>query len=134
MDQNEKDKQKLAIYNQDINKFKGKIQKKNQNNRTEDEWKTTFELYHQDKTAKIGEKTAKIQEISARKTHQIQQRNELSEMVKTIGKKHAFKKYDQFALNTSCFWGSTGSNITPIVQFQEIIVTKIMNKLIYYYC
>ena len=34
-----------------------------------------------------------------------------------IGKKHAFKKYDQFALNTSCFWGSTtGSNIiTPVV-------------------
>ena len=23
-----------------------------------------------------------------------------------IGKKHAFKRYDQFALNTSCFWGS----------------------------
>ena len=22
-----------------------------------------------------------------------------------IGKKHALKKYDQFALNTSCFWG-----------------------------
>ena len=28
---------------------------------------------------------------------------------KEIGKKHALKKYDQFALNnTSCFWGSTG--------------------------
>ena len=27
-----------------------------------------------------------------------------------MGKKHAFKKYDQFALNTSCFWGSTRSN------------------------
>ena len=27
-----------------------------------------------------------------------------------IGKKHALKKYDQFALNTGCFWGSTGSN------------------------
>ena len=23
----------------------------------------------------------------------------------TIGKKHALNKYDQFALNTSCFWG-----------------------------
>ena len=23
----------------------------------------------------------------------------------SIGKKHAFKEYDQFALNTSCFWG-----------------------------
>ena len=48
-----------------------------------------------------------------------------------IGKKHAFKKYDQFALNTSCFCGSTGSNITSVVQFHEIFVTKIMNKLIY---
>ena len=44
------------------------------------------------------------------------------------------KRYDQFALNTSCFWESTGSNITPVVQFHEIFVTKIMNKLIYYYC
>ena len=33
------------------------------------------------------------------------------------GKKHALKKYDQFALNTSCFWGSCRSNITPVVQF-----------------
>ena len=24
-----------------------------------------------------------------------------------IGKRHALKKYDQFALNTSCFWGNT---------------------------
>ena len=52
----------------------------------------------------------------------------------SIGKKHALKKYDQFALNTSCFWGSTGSNITPGVQFHESFVTKIMNILIYYYC
>ena len=29
-----------------------------------------------------------------------------------IGKKHALKKYDQFALNTICFWGNTGSNNT----------------------
>ena len=42
-----------------------------------------------------------------------------------IGKKHALKKYDQFSLNTSCFWESTGSNITPVVQFHEIFVTKI---------
>ena len=34
-----------------------------------------------------------------------------------IGKKHALKKYDQFALNTSCFWGSTGSNITHSCAF-----------------
>ena len=52
-----------------------------------------------------------------------------------IGKKHAFKKYDQFALNTSYFWGSTRSNITPVMQLHEIFVAKIMNKLIYfYYC
>ena len=51
-----------------------------------------------------------------------------------IGKKHALKKYDQFTLNTSLFWGNTGSNITPVVQFHEIFITKIMNKLIYYYC
>ena len=51
---------------------------------------------------------------------------------KAIGKKHALKKYDQFALNTSCFWGRTGSNITPVVQFHEIFDTKIMSKLIYY--
>ena len=51
-----------------------------------------------------------------------------------IGKKHALKKYDQFALNTSCFWGSTRSNITLVVQFHKNFVTKIINKLIYYYC
>ena len=51
-----------------------------------------------------------------------------------IGKKHALKKYDQFDLNTSCFWGSTRSIITLISQFQEIFVKKIMNKLIYYCC
>ena len=41
-----------------------------------------------------------------------------------IGKKHALKMYDQFALNTSCFWGS----ITPVVQFHEIFAsTTIIN-------
>ena len=45
------------------------------------------------------------------------------------GKKHALKIYDQFALNTSCFWRSAGSNIILDVQFHEIFVTKIMNKL-----
>ena len=51
-----------------------------------------------------------------------------------LGKEHALKKYDQFALNTSCFWGSTGSNITLVVQFHGIFVTKIMIELFYYYC
>ena len=60
--------------------------------------------------------------------------NSMSDDKDTIGKKHALKKYDQFALNTSCFGGSTGSNITPVVQFDGIFVTKIMNKLFYYYC
>ena len=32
-----------------------------------------------------------------------------------IGKNHALKKFDQFALNTSCFWESTRSNITLVV-------------------
>ena len=45
-----------------------------------------------------------------------------------IGKKHALKKYDQFTLNTSCFWRSTGSNIIPILQFHEKIF------ITYYYC
>ena len=50
-----------------------------------------------------------------------------------IGKKHALKIYDQFSLNTSCFWGTTRTNITPVMQFHEIFVTKIMKKLIYSY-
>ena len=51
-----------------------------------------------------------------------------------IGKKHALKKYDQFTLNTSCFWGSTRSNITPDCAFsRHFCYTKIIKKLIYYY-
>ena len=42
-----------------------------------------------------------------------------------IGKKHALKIYDQFSLNTSCFWGSTRSNMTPVLQFHEILNTLI---------
>ena len=38
----------------------------------------------------------------------------------TLGKKHALKKYDKFALNTSCFWG--GSAL--VVKFHEIFVKK----------
>ena len=49
------------------------------------------------------------------------EREERGVFSNTIGKKHALKKYDQFALNnTSCFCGSTRSNITPVVQFHEI--------------
>ena len=39
-----------------------------------------------------------------------------------IGRKHALKKYDQFTLNTSCFWRSTGSNITPV--FMKFLLQK----------
>ena len=54
------------------------------------------------------------------------------DITETIGKKHASKKYDQFALNTSCFWGITGSNITPIVYFHKNFATKmVMNKFSY---
>ena len=41
-----------------------------------------------------------------------------------IGKKHALKKYDLFALNTSCFCGSTESNFTAVMHFHEIFLTK----------
>ena len=56
------------------------------------------------------------------------------QLASSIGKKWALKKYDWFGLNTSCFWGCTRSNITPVkvVQFHEIFVTKIMNKFIYF--
>ena len=33
----------------------------------------------------------------------------------SIGKNHAFKKYDQFALHTSCFGGFTESNIAVVI-------------------
>ena len=46
-----------------------------------------------------------------------------------IGKKHALKRYYQFALNTSCFWGSMESNITPIMQFHEIIIIIVEAKI-----
>ena len=49
----------------------------------------------------------------------------MEQKTEPIGKKHALKKYDQFTLNTSCFWGITGANITPVVQFHEIFVTII---------
>ena len=43
-----------------------------------------------------------------------------------IGKKHAIKKYHQFALNTSCFWGSKGLQLCHwyTVQFHEILLQK----------
>ena len=42
-----------------------------------------------------------------------------------IGKRHALEKYDQFALNASCFWGSTGSNITLVLcNFTKFLLQK----------
>ena len=51
-----------------------------------------------------------------------------------IGKKHALEIYDQFTLNTSCFLGEVPDfkNISLLLLFHEIFVTKIMDKLIYY--
>ena len=40
---------------------------------------------------------------------------------RALGKKHASKKYDQFALNTRCFWESTGSKI------KTLTIKKIFN-------
>ena len=50
-----------------------------------------------------------------------------------IGKKHALKKYNQFAINTSCFWGEVAVKYYPVVQFHEIFVTKIIYKVVFYY-
>ena len=42
--------------------------------------------------------------------HEITQ---LTPLDNAIGKKHALKKYDQFPLNTSCFWGEVMDQILP---------------------
>ena len=44
----------------------------------------------------------------------------------TIGKKHALKKYDHFALNTSCFWwGSNPYQILPqLCNFTKFLLQK----------
>ena len=65
----------------------------------------------------------KNEEVAAQKQ---KYETKVKTLKETIGKNHALKRYYQFAaLNTSCFWGSTGSNITPVGQFHEIFVTKI---------
>ena len=64
-------------------------------------------------------------QITDNKAKEIQTKpKESEEKIETIGNNHALKKYDQFALNTSCFWGNTRSNITPVVQFHEIFCCK----------
>ena len=58
-----------------------------------------------------------------------------SQCNKALGKKHALKEYEQFTINTSSFWEKYRIKYYPVVvQFHEIFVTKIMNKLIYYCC
>ena len=43
----------------------------------------------------------------------------------SVGKKHAFKKYDQFALNTSCFWGEVPDQILPqLCNFTKFLSQK----------
>ena len=41
-----------------------------------------------------------------------------------IGKKHALKKYDQFALNTSCFWGKYRIKNYPSCAISQIFCYK----------
>ena len=41
--------------------------------------------------------------------------------VDCIGKKHALKIHDQFTLNTSCFGGISGSNITLLCNFTKFL-------------
>ena len=45
--------------------------------------------------------------------------NHISVIEALIGKKHAFKIYDQFALNTSCFCTYGPSLISSIFRFQK---------------
>ena len=99
IDQNVEDNAQRAKLLQDINKFKSKIQKKNQNIRTEDEWKITFEHYHKKKQDTINAKQTKNQEISARKVHLEQQRSELAEILKARDKFNANynKVHDEFS-------------------------------------
>ena len=99
IDQNVEDNAQRAKLLQDINKFKSKIQKKNQNIRTEDEWKITFEHYHKKKQDTITAKQTKNQEISARKVHLEQQRSELAEILKARDKFNANynKVHDEFS-------------------------------------
>ena len=40
------------------------------------------------------------------------------------GKKHALKKYDQFALNTSCFWGRPDQIIPKLCDLMKFLLQK----------
>ena len=97
--QNEKFKQQLAEYNMDIMQLKAKIQNKSRDNRTQEEWTKTFELYHNEKNDKSTEKQAKIQEIAARKVQQNQQKIILKEMSTNVNKYKAqyYKVHDDLS-------------------------------------
>ena len=49
-------------------------------------------------------------------------------MKDALGKKHASKKYDQFTLNTKCFWRSTRSNITPNLDITPVTIQNFKNN------
>ena len=44
--------------------------------------------------------------------------------LRTIGKNHALKKYDQFALNTSCFWGILYNILCEMCNFTKFFLQK----------
>ena len=85
---------------------------------------------------KIRETCKDLQERARNYEEKMRQRQESNAMftaeigdfdfpIPLIGKKYALKKYDELALDNSCFWGSTGSSITPaVVQFHEIFGYK----------
>ena len=50
-------------------------------------------------------------EIVVRERQLLQER--IDTLIGSIGKKHAFKRYDPFTLNTSCFWGEVPDQILP---------------------
>ena len=92
---------------------------------------------------KIRETCKDLQERARNYEEKMRQRQESNAMftaeigdfdfpIPLIGKKYALKKYDQFALDNSCFWGSTGSSITPsqLCSFTNFLVTKIMNNFL----
>ena len=49
---------------------------------------------------------------------------DLQEAVQPLGKKHALKIYDQFALNTSCFWGKYQINYYPSCAISRIFLLQ----------
>ena len=71
-----------------------------------------------DKENKVARmKATKQQHLQKQKGQTFQQASTLQNEV-IIGKNHALKKYDQFALNTSCFWGS----LTELCNFTKFVL------------